>query len=162
MISVVPLKDNIAIFVYLLRVFIQIRRRYCNNHVIFLNIPLFKSGSGQRTFYYRIVDIHNSLYSSLKTKLPPKNDWFFPSDVRYSLLLGIFRKFHFPIAMDNCGGYIFFHGGGGGRSFIVASYKDLGANLDVSLPLLLTSNRRSFWLPYWLVWVGEAVVTNFW
>ena len=57
--------------------------------------------------------------------------------------------------MNNCGGYILFHGGGGGRSFIVASYKDLGANLDVSLPLLLTSNRRSFWLPSWVVWVGE-------
>lgn len=32
-----------------------------------LNIPLFKSASGQRTFYYRTVSIWNSLDSSLKT-----------------------------------------------------------------------------------------------
>ena len=32
-----------------------------------LNIPLFKSASGQRTFYYRIVSIWNSMDSSLKT-----------------------------------------------------------------------------------------------
>ena len=32
-----------------------------------LTIPLFKSASGQRTFYYRIVSIWNSMDSSLKT-----------------------------------------------------------------------------------------------
>ena len=32
-----------------------------------LNIPLFKSASGQRTFYYRTVSIWNSMDSSLKT-----------------------------------------------------------------------------------------------
>ena len=32
-----------------------------------LNIPLFKSASGQRTFYYRIVSIWNSMDSHLKT-----------------------------------------------------------------------------------------------
>jgi len=32
-----------------------------------LNIPLFKSASGQRTFYYRIVSIWNSIDSHLKT-----------------------------------------------------------------------------------------------
>ena len=31
-----------------------------------LNIPLFKSASGQRTFYYRTVSIWNSMDSSLK------------------------------------------------------------------------------------------------
>ena len=32
-----------------------------------LNIPLFKTASGQRTFYYRTVSIWNSMDSSLKT-----------------------------------------------------------------------------------------------
>ena len=32
-----------------------------------LNIPLFKTASGQRTFYYRIVSIWNSMDCSLKT-----------------------------------------------------------------------------------------------
>ena len=32
-----------------------------------LNIPLFKTVSGQRTFYYRIVSIWNSVDSYLKT-----------------------------------------------------------------------------------------------
>ena len=32
-----------------------------------LNIPLFKSASGQRTFYYRIVSTWNSMDSHLKT-----------------------------------------------------------------------------------------------
>ena len=32
-----------------------------------LNFPLFKSASGQRTFYYRIVSIWNSMDSHLKT-----------------------------------------------------------------------------------------------
>ena len=32
-----------------------------------LNIPLFKSASGQRTFYYIIVSIWNSMDSHLKT-----------------------------------------------------------------------------------------------
>ena len=32
-----------------------------------LNIPLFKSASGQKTFYYRIVGIWNSIDSHLKT-----------------------------------------------------------------------------------------------
>ena len=32
-----------------------------------LNIPLFKSASGQRTFYYRIVSIWNSMDNLLKT-----------------------------------------------------------------------------------------------
>ena len=31
-----------------------------------LNIPLFKTASGQRTFYYRIVNLWNSLDYSLK------------------------------------------------------------------------------------------------
>ena len=31
----------------------------------------------------------------------------FPSDVRYSWSLGIFRKFPFPVVMDSWGGYIF-------------------------------------------------------
>ena len=31
-----------------------------------LNFPLFKSASGQRTFYYRIVSIWNSMDSHLK------------------------------------------------------------------------------------------------
>ena len=32
-----------------------------------LNIPLFKSASGQRTFYYRIVSVWNSMDSHLET-----------------------------------------------------------------------------------------------
>ena len=32
-----------------------------------LNIPLFKTASGQRTFYYRIVSIWDSMDCSLKT-----------------------------------------------------------------------------------------------
>ena len=32
-----------------------------------LDIPLIKSASGQRTFYYRIVSIWNSMDSHLKT-----------------------------------------------------------------------------------------------
>ena len=32
-----------------------------------LNIPLFKTASGQRTFYYRIVSIWNSMDSYFKT-----------------------------------------------------------------------------------------------
>ena len=31
-----------------------------------LNIPLFKTASGQRTFYYRIINLWNSLDYSLK------------------------------------------------------------------------------------------------
>ena len=63
----------------------------------------------------------------------------FPSDVRYSKLLGFFCKFHFPIAMDNWGGYIFSMGEGAGRSFVAASNKDIGAKHDVSSSLLLGS-----------------------
>ena len=32
-----------------------------------LNIPLFKSASGQKTFHYRLVSIWNSMDSHLKT-----------------------------------------------------------------------------------------------
>ena len=32
-----------------------------------LNIPLFKSASGQRTFYYRMVSVWNSMDSHLET-----------------------------------------------------------------------------------------------
>ena len=63
----------------------------------------------------------------------------FPSDVRCSWLLGIFCKFHFPITMDNWGGYIFLMGEGVGRSFVAASNKDIGAKHDVSSSLLLGS-----------------------
>ena len=31
-----------------------------------LNIPLFKSAAGQKTFYYRIVDIWNNIDKDLK------------------------------------------------------------------------------------------------
>jgi hypothetical protein len=39
-------------------------RTTCNSQQ--LNIPLFKTASGQRTFYYRIVTLWNELDSSLK------------------------------------------------------------------------------------------------
>ena len=115
-----------------------------NSKSLFLN---------RSSFFHRFFSWNSS-------KLSSKNGWFF---LRNSQLLGIFRKFHFPIVI---GVGIFLMGKGAGRSFIVASNKDLGVNRDVSLSLLMgelvTSNRRSFWLPSRVVWVGEAVVTNFW
>ena len=83
-----------------------------------------------RKFFLQIFFL-NLIETSFKERV------IFPSDVRYSKLLGIFGKFHFPIVMDTWGGYIFFIGEGAERSFIAASNKDLGANHDVSSSLLL-------------------------
>ena len=115
----------------------------------------------EKVKYFPQILFLNLIETSFKERV------IFPSDGRYFWLLGIFRKFHFPIVMDNWDGYIFLMGERVGRIFIAASNKDLGANHNVSLSFLLgelvTSNRRSFWLrPSWVVRVGEAVVINFW
>ena len=49
----------------------------------FLNIPLFKTASGQRTFYYRTVSIWNSLESNLKLC---SNEIIFKKRLRNKLL----------------------------------------------------------------------------
>ena len=77
---------------------------------------------------------------------------------------------NFPeVLLSNSNGWLgwiyFLTGKAAERSFIAASNKDFGVNHDVSLSFLLrelvTSNRRSFWLPSWEVWVGEPVATKF-
>ena len=54
-----------------------------SEHNKLLNVPLFKTASGQRTFYYRTVSIWNSLESFLKLS---SNESIFKKRLRSKLL----------------------------------------------------------------------------
>ena len=57
--------------------------RYTTRSSQLLNVPLFKTASGQRTFYYRTVSIWNSLESFLKLS---SNESIFKKRLRSKLL----------------------------------------------------------------------------
>ena len=75
-----------------------------------LHIPLYKSKSGQRTFFYRTVSLWNSLDNSLKLCDSPRNFKRIPNYLLLSYLFGlsfISRLFYcillyFCIFLDNC------------------------------------------------------------
>jgi len=54
-----------------------------------LNIPLYKTATGQRTFYFRTVELWNSLYSTPKLKPTLKN---FKRGLKKPSYLKLFRN----------------------------------------------------------------------
>ena len=55
-----------------------------------LNIPLFKTAIGQRTFYYRTVTLWNSLNALLKLS---RNAHIFKRSLRHSLLIEFLNSY---------------------------------------------------------------------
>ena len=62
--------------------------RYTTRNSQLLSVPLFKTASGQRTFYYRTVSIWNSLESILKLS---SNESIFKKRLKSKLLRDFFR-----------------------------------------------------------------------
>ena len=59
-----------------------------NSQMLNINIPLYKTATGQRTFYFRTVELWNSLASTLKLK-PTLKD--FKLCLKRSLTSNLFR-----------------------------------------------------------------------